>query len=131
MGTRTIINHCTGSFYANGKEYKNIKGTIEITDSGIFVDGKPIEEYKEPPVFKIVIEGSVETIESAREKLQQEQENCNRVFLEKSTEVSRQEAVLTGLQQELDALNGRRFRDELLNGLCRRLDEAVTQLERE
>ena len=60
----TIINHCTGSFYANGKEYKNIKGTIEITDSGIFVDGKPIEEYKEPPVFKIVIEGSVETIES-------------------------------------------------------------------
>ena len=47
----------------------------------------------------------VETIESAREKLQQEQENCNRVFLEKSTEVSRQEAVLTGLQQELDALN--------------------------
>ena len=64
MGTRTIINHCTGSFYANGKEYKNIKGTIEITDSGIFVDGKPIEECKEPPVFKIVIEGSVETIES-------------------------------------------------------------------
>ena len=47
----------------------------------------------------------VETIEVAREKLQQEQESCNRIFLEKSTEVSRQEALLTGLQQELDALN--------------------------
>ena len=40
-------------------------------------------------------------------------------------------AQIRGICQELDALNGRRFRDELLNGLCRRLDEAVTQLERE
>ncbi len=47
----------------------------------------------------------VETIEQARAKLQQEQEDCNRVFLEKSTEVSGQEAFLTELQQELDALN--------------------------
>ena len=47
----------------------------------------------------------VETIEQARAKLQHEQEDCNRVFLEKSTEVSGQEAFLTGLQQELDALN--------------------------
>ena len=47
----------------------------------------------------------VETIEQARAKLQQEQEDCNRIFLEKSTEVSEQEAFLTELQQELDALN--------------------------
>ena len=47
----------------------------------------------------------VETIEQARAKLQQEQEDCNRIFLEKSTEVSGQEAFLTELQQELDALN--------------------------
>ena len=40
-------------------------------------------------------------------------------------------AQIRGICQELDALNVRRFRDELLNGLCRRLDEAVTQLERE
>ena len=49
----------------------------------------------------------VETIEQAREKLQQEQEAVTRVFLEKSTEVSKQEAFLTELQQELDALNDR------------------------
>ncbi len=47
----------------------------------------------------------VETIEQARAKLQQEQEAVNRVYLEKNTEVSGQEAFLTGLQQELDALN--------------------------
>ncbi len=47
----------------------------------------------------------VETIEQARAKLQQEQEDCNLIFLEKSTEVSEQEAFLTELQQELDALN--------------------------
>lgn len=64
MSTRTVINQMSGSFWANGKEYKNIKGTIEINDDGIFVDGKPIEEYKEPPVFKIVVEGSVESIET-------------------------------------------------------------------
>ena len=49
----------------------------------------------------------VETIEQTREKLQQEQEACNRVFLEKSTDVSKQEAFLSELQQELDALNDR------------------------
>ncbi|MBR2183696.1 MAG: chromosome segregation protein SMC, partial [Acidaminococcaceae bacterium] len=47
----------------------------------------------------------VETIEQARAKLQQEQEACNQVFLEKSTDVSKQEALLAGLQQELDTLN--------------------------
>lgn len=64
MATRTIINSCKGSFSLNGKEYKNISGTVEITDNGIFVNGKPIEEYKEPPVFKVIIEGSVESIET-------------------------------------------------------------------
>ena len=47
----------------------------------------------------------VETIEQARAKLQQELEACNRIFLEKSTDVSKQEAFLSELQQELDALN--------------------------
>ena len=64
MATRTIINSCSGSFSVNGKEYNNIKGTIEITDNGIYVNGKPIEEYKEPPVFKIFVEGNVESIET-------------------------------------------------------------------
>lgn len=64
MATRTIINQCKGSFWANGKEYKNINGTIEINDNGIFVNGKPIEEYKEAPVFKIVVEGNVESIDT-------------------------------------------------------------------
>ena len=35
------------------------------------------------------------------------------------------------LCQELDELNRSRIRDEALAGLCRRLDQAVTQLERE
>ena len=61
---KTIINNIFGSFWANGKEYKNIKGTIEINDNGIFVDGKPIEQYKEPPVFKIEVTGNVESIET-------------------------------------------------------------------
>ena len=63
MGT-TIINSIKGSFYANGKKYENINGRVEITDRGIFVNGKPIEEYKEPPVFKIIVEGNVESIET-------------------------------------------------------------------
>jgi len=49
----------------------------------------------------------VDTIETAREKLQQEQEECNRIYLKKSTDVSKQEALITSLQQELDALNDR------------------------
>jgi len=61
---KTIINSVGGSFSFNGKEYKHIHGQVVITDKGIFVDGKPIEEYEEPPVFKIVVEGNVETIET-------------------------------------------------------------------
>ena len=40
-------------------------------------------------------------------------------------------ARIRTLCQELDELNRRSLRDEALAGLCRRLDEAVTQLERE
>ena len=40
-------------------------------------------------------------------------------------------ADLRALWEELDALNRDRLKDEDLAGLCRRLDQAVTQLERE
>ena len=40
-------------------------------------------------------------------------------------------ARIRALCQELDALNGEKLRNEALGELCRRLDEAVTQLERE
>ena len=40
-------------------------------------------------------------------------------------------ARIRALCQELDEMNRSRFRDETLAGLCSRLDEAVTQLERE
>lgn len=64
--TNTIINFggkC-GKTIIGGKVYENICGTMTITDKGIYVNGKPIEEYKEPPVFKIEVHGNVETIES-------------------------------------------------------------------
>ena len=40
-------------------------------------------------------------------------------------------AQIRTLCQELDALNRSSLRDEALGGLCRRLDQAVSQLERE
>lgn len=40
-------------------------------------------------------------------------------------------ARIRALYEELGVLNRDRFRSEDLNGLCRRLDEAITQLERE
>lgn len=61
---RTIINHIGGEFSCNGKTYKNINGTIEINDNGVFVNGKPIEEWEEAPVMKLVINGNVESIET-------------------------------------------------------------------
>lgn len=66
MGVR-IINFggaISGKTTINGKVYENLSGTMTITDKGVFVNGKPIEEYEEPPVFKIEINGNVETIES-------------------------------------------------------------------
>jgi hypothetical protein len=62
--TTTNINNISGSFSVNGKVYKNIKGRVEITERGIFVNGKPIEEYEEPPVMKLVIEGNIGSIET-------------------------------------------------------------------
>ena len=61
----TIINniHGNGKTVINGKVYENFSGSMTITDEGIFVNGKPIEEYKEPPVIKIEITGSVDAIE--------------------------------------------------------------------
>lgn len=47
----------------------------------------------------------VENIETARTKLQEEQNKYNTIFLAKSTEVSSQEAFVAGIRQELDALN--------------------------
>lgn len=65
MKTSIINFHCHGGkTLINGKVYENISGTMEITDKGVFVNGKPIEEYDAPPVFKIEISGNVETIES-------------------------------------------------------------------
>ncbi|MBP5425099.1 MAG: hypothetical protein J6Y33_03385 [Prevotella sp.] len=60
---RTIISniHCNGKTVINGKVYENIHGSMTVTDEGIFIDGKPIEEYKEPPVVKIEITGNVDT----------------------------------------------------------------------
>lgn len=63
----TIINYncrCNGKTTINGKVYQNLNGTMEITAKGIFINGKPLEEYQEPPVFKIIIEGNVESIET-------------------------------------------------------------------
>lgn len=40
-------------------------------------------------------------------------------------------AQLRALYRELEEMNQTRLRDEALDGLCRRLDETITQLERE
>ena len=64
MGTIISNIHGNGKTVINGKVYENIRGNMTITDEGIFIDGKPIEEYKEPPVIKIEITGSVDAIES-------------------------------------------------------------------
>ena len=59
--TKTIIRQ-TGKIYIDGKTYSNIKGTMEITDRGVFVNGVPIEEYKEPTVINLILEGNVDSI---------------------------------------------------------------------
>lgn len=61
--TITQISSC-GSITINGKTYSNIKGTMTITDEGIFVDGKPIEEYKEPFQVELIIKGNVQSVEA-------------------------------------------------------------------
>jgi len=47
-----------------GKNYENISGNMTITDDGVFLNGQPIDEYKEPPIVKIEITGDVEKVES-------------------------------------------------------------------
>ena len=63
MNSNIYMNH-NGKTVINGKVYENISGNINITDEGVFVNGKPIEEYTEPHVCKIEIYGNVENIES-------------------------------------------------------------------
>lgn len=70
--TKTIIHHTSGSVTINDKVYESINGTMTITDKGIFVNGRPIEEYKEPVAIKVVIKGNVARIDS----------NCNNVTVE-------------------------------------------------
>lgn len=58
------IHSHVGKMYVNGKVFENVNGTMEITDNGVFVNGKSIEEYEQAPVLKIEFTGRVETIES-------------------------------------------------------------------
>ena len=63
-----IISKVTinGKTQINGR-YINLTGqNVSITDNGIYVNGKPIEEFDDSqvPVLKIEITGNVETIET-------------------------------------------------------------------
>lgn len=61
----SIINiHGGGETIINGKVYKNLSGQMTITDKGVFVNGKPIEECDEPFVLKVEINGNVESVDS-------------------------------------------------------------------
>ncbi len=64
MSTKTIINHLGGSINIDGEVYEHIKGSITITDEGIFVNDKPLKEYKEPTIVKLIVVGNVESINS-------------------------------------------------------------------
>ena len=66
MGTiiSNINCHGGGKTVINGKVYENISGNMTVTDQGIFINGKPIEEYEEPPIVKIEVNGSVGSISS-------------------------------------------------------------------
>lgn len=63
-GTTVTQISCGGKIHINGKTYENIRGNMVITDKGVFVDGKPIEEYKEPFAVNLTIEGNVESVTS-------------------------------------------------------------------
>lgn len=52
----------SGTVTINGKTYTNIRGNMVITDKGIYVDGKPLEEYKEPFIVNLTIQGNVENV---------------------------------------------------------------------
>lgn len=59
--SKTIIRGC-GSIQINGKTYENINGEMTVTDNGVYINGKPIEEYKEPPRMELTIVGNVDEI---------------------------------------------------------------------
>lgn len=59
----TITNiHNGGTITIDGKTYTNIKGNMIITDEGVFVNGKPIAEYKEPIVINLIIQGDCDSV---------------------------------------------------------------------
>ena len=68
----------------------------------------------------------VETIEQARSKLQQEQEDCNRVFLEKSTEVSGQDVLDERIEQSIRQQGNIAKRNEKLQ---EQIDQWTAQME--
>ena len=64
MNLSNINLHGNGKTVINGKTYENVSGRITITDDGVYVNGKPIEEYEEPFVLRIEIYGHVDSIAS-------------------------------------------------------------------
>ena len=61
----TEINcNVIGRTVINGKVYENISGNVVINDKGIYVNGQPLEEYEQLPLYKIEIYGDVNTISS-------------------------------------------------------------------
>ena len=56
--------HSAGSIVINGKTYKNISGNIVVNDEGVFVNGQPLEEYKEHVVMNVTIQGDCDTVEA-------------------------------------------------------------------
>ena len=59
--TKTILQN-NGTVFINGKTYTNISGVLTVTDGGIYIDGKPIEEYKEPFKVELAIIGNVQEV---------------------------------------------------------------------
>ena len=71
--TRSVIRNC-GTITVNGKTYENISGVMTITDEGIYVDGKPIEEYKEPFKVELTIIGNVQEVSTENSSIKIEGE---------------------------------------------------------
>ena len=79
--------------------------------------------------YDITRQGVRDIIVRAERTLEEVEEKTG--LIRRFHEIRETAAQLRAVSQEIDALNTRRFRDELLNKLCRRLDEAIDQLERE
>lgn len=76
LHSKTVINRIGGgNIIINGKSY-SLKGkSMEILGDGqVYVDGVPLSDYeanyKEPPVLKIEITGSVQHIETENADIQ-------------------------------------------------------------